>query len=185
MVLLLRRLRVLWLAAGVVSSLLGIFGIGLGWGDSTTRVASAAPPPASPTTQPAPSSSAPGATSPPHPRPERPAAFFARFEDAVRSGDRAFLTQRLHPDVITRYGRAQCRHFVPDLTDPTAKLQLERVTGPAVYAYASDGRSTSVPGTYTFHVTGTAAGTTGPRKYHFALVAGQFRSFADCGTPRR
>jgi hypothetical protein len=102
----------------------------------------------------------------------------------VRSGDTGFLVDRLHPEVIKRYGRAQCRGFVVELADPTAKLRLGRVTGPTRYEYSTDGMTASVSDTYTFHVTGTAAGTTGPRDYHFALVDGRFRSFADCGTPK-
>jgi hypothetical protein len=187
MVSLLRRLRFLILLAGLAVSVLAVLGLGLGWGDSTTRVAGAVPPPsASPTAQPTiPESLTPSSSRVPPAQQEKPAAFFARFEDAVRSGDAGFLAGRLHPDVIKRYGRAQCRRFVADLADATAKLRLVRVTGPQVYAYASDGMTASVPDTFVFHATGTAAGTKGPRDYHFALVAGKFRSFSDCGTPKR
>jgi hypothetical protein len=110
-------------------------------------------------------------------------AFFASFTHAIRTGDVAFLTARLDPAVIDRYGSSECGRAVRKLADPTEALRLVGVSGPTTYAYTSDGRTTTVADTYVFHVAGTAGGTTGPRDYHFSLSGGTFHLFLDCGTP--
>jgi hypothetical protein len=160
---LLGRLRVVLLIVGAVVTVVGVLGLAFGWGStSTMRVEGS------------------GTASS---RLETPGAFFASFTAAVRSGDRSFLFDRLHPAVIARYGAAQCQVFVAELVDPTASLRLVDVAGPASYDYASDGRSTRVPRTYTFTSQGTAAGRSGTHIYHLAVVDGRFRTFADCGDP--
>jgi hypothetical protein len=149
--------------AGAVLTVAGVLGLAFGWASSsTTSVQSSAP--------------ASAAT-------ESPQAFLGSFTAALRSGDRSFLFDHLHPAVIARYGAAQCQTFIPKLFDPSASLQVVSVAGPASYDYATDGRSTQIPRTYTITVTGTVAGRSGPRDYHWAMVAGRFRIFADCGDP--
>jgi hypothetical protein len=111
---------------------------------------------------------------------ERPQEFFASFVEALRTGDTTFLKARLDPAVTARYGTGACDGAVAQLADPHVALHLVRASGPADYAYRSDGRTATVHDTY---VTGTTAGRTGPRDYHFALSGGTFHLFLDCGTP--
>jgi hypothetical protein len=153
------RLRTGLVVAGVALALVGVLGLALGWGSSsatTVTVRSSG---------------------------ETPQAFLASFVAALRGGNQSFLFDRLDPAVIARYGTAQCQAYVPELFDPNASLQLVKVTGPATFDYATDGRSTQVQGVYTFTVQGTVAGRTGTRDYHLALVNGRYRIFVDCGTP--
>jgi len=173
---LLRRFRLVLVVGGTALSVVSTLGLILDWGSHSARRPAAA---ASTTST---ASTAPTASTAAS-RSEAPQAFFDRFVAAVRGGDQSFLFGRLHPEVLARYGDAQCRTAAAGLADPAATLRLVNVTGPGTYAYASDGRSKVVADSYTFTADGTASGRTGPRDYHFALVAGSFRIFLDCGTP--
>jgi hypothetical protein len=102
---------------------------------------------------------------------------------AERVGDRSLLLARLDPAVLARYGTSQCQDAVGRLADPSAALQMTSVTGPAAYAYTTDGLTATVPNTYTLHVTGTQYSQPVTRDVHFALVNHLFRIFADCGQP--
>jgi hypothetical protein len=167
-------------AAALAMSVIGVVGLLRGWGSTA---AGTTPPVSSPSASavatPSASPSPPAASA--VSAPEDPHAFFDRFTTAVHSGDQAFLADRMHPAVVARYGAAQSRACASRLVDPTQALHLVSVTGPQGYDYVSDGRSTQVSDTYVFHVDGTAAGRSGPRDYHFALVNGQFRLFVACG----
>ena len=174
-----RRQRAVVIAVGVVIALIGVLGLVLGWGGSDESTAS----PSSTTSTSSSSSSTSSSTSS-SATDETPEEFFALFTAAVKSGDTAFLLARTHPAVIARYGEAQCAAFVPGLEDPTFDLRLVSVSAPGDFDYASDGQSTIVPDTYTFQLDGSAAGSSGPRDRHFALVDGEFRLFIDCGTPQ-
>jgi hypothetical protein len=167
-------------AAALAMSVIGVVGLLRGWGStaagSTPPVSTpSASPVATPIASPSPAAGSAVST------PEDPHAFFDRFTTAVHSGDQAFLADRMHPAVVARYGEAQSRACASRLVDPTEALHLVSVAGPQGYDYVSDGRSTQVSDTYVFHVDGTAAGRSGPRDYHFALVNGQFRLFVACG----
>jgi hypothetical protein len=87
----------------------------------------------------------------------------------------------MHPAVIARYGSAQRDQCASKLIDHTEQLNLLGVSGPTAFDYRSGGQSESVSDVYVFRVDGTAGGHTGPRDYHFGLVDGRFRLFADCG----
>jgi hypothetical protein len=143
---------------GVSLVLVGLLGLGLGWGTTTESVTTV------------------------HIRPaEAPQQFLSSFTTALRDGDRNFLLDRMDPAVIERYSTAQCQTKTRTLLDPGAQLQLLRVTGPEVYEYSSSGQTTRVGQVYTFNVTGSLYGTSATRDLHFALVDGKFRFFTDCG----
>jgi len=171
-----RRQRAAVIAVGVVIALIGVLGLALDWGGSSKSTAA----PASTAS----SSSHTSTSSSSSSTDETPEEFFALFTAAVKNGDTDFLLTRAHPAVIERYGEAQCAAFVPSLVDPTFDLRLVSVSGPEDFDYASDGKSTIAPNTYTFQLEGSAAGSSGPRDRHFALVDGKFRLFVDCGTPQ-
>ena len=172
----LRRLRVVLIVLGAALMAVGALGLALGWG-SSDRVRHRAGSATTTSTTGAPSTATTVA------KDELPQTFFDTFVNALRNGDRAFLLERMHPAVIARYGSTQCEAFTAKLLDPAASLRLAQVGAPAAYDYASDGRSISIANTYTFTVDGTVGGNTGSREYHFALVDGRFRIFADCGDP--
>jgi len=153
-----RRVGYVLVVAGAFLAVVGLLGLSFGWGSTA--------------------SNSTGSTTPTGT--ETPAKFFSEFVAAVRNGDRTFLVERMHPAVIARYGTTKCQAASAALVDPTISLRLVRVSGPTSYDYASSGQSVAVPDTYTFTVTGTAAGQVGTRMYHFALVQGRFRSFVDC-----
>jgi hypothetical protein len=183
---LLRRMRVGFVVVGAAMALVGALGLAFGWG-SKAVVASHGAPAVSPSS----TVDSPGTSAAPSSRAvttttltaENPSSFLAAYVAALRGGDRTFLFDRMHPVVIARYGATQCQAVTSLLVDPNASLALVSVSGPASFDYASDGRSTPVPDTYTFAVNGTVGGKAGPRQYHFALVEGRYRTFVDCGTP--
>jgi len=151
------RMRTGLVVAGSAMTVVGILGLAFDWGSSAAGSASST-----------------SASS------ETPRAFASAFVTALRSGDRAFLFDRMDPAVISRYGAAPCQALTAGLVDPNASLAFVGATGPTVYTYASSGKSTQVPDTYTFTFTGTVAGVSGTHQYHFALVDGRFRIFVDC-----
>jgi hypothetical protein len=160
-----RGVRAGVLVAGSALTVVGVLGLAFDWASSTSVTGASAT-----------TTTTTGAA-------ETPNAFFSRFTKALHDGDHAFLFDRMAPAVIERYGTAQCQAFAAQLVDPTASLRLQHVDGPATYTYTSDGRTTLVPNTFAFTVTGTAAGRSGTRTFHFQLVAGRFRLFTDCGNP--
>lgn len=178
-----RRMTLGLMVTGALMTVVGLLGLAFGWGSSSATARPSAAKPATTTSAKARSTPSTSATTPSSAAAESPSSFFDALQTAVRNGDRAFLTDRLHPAVTKRYGLAQCQAHASQLADPTVSLRLVKVTGPVTFDYASDGLSTPVPNTYVFDVDGTAAGRTGPRQYHFALVGGRFRTFADCGNP--
>jgi hypothetical protein len=142
-------------AIAVVIVLVGVLGLVFGWGSSsTTRSVN-----------------------------EKPEAFLAQLVQAQQVGDQAFLYPRLDPAVLARYGSAQCQAATATFKDPSLALHLVSVSGPAAYAYESDGHSVSVPNVYTLHVTGTEDNQPVTRDIHLALLDHRFRIFTDCGTP--
>ena len=112
---------------------------------------------------------------------EKPQQFFTTFLSAVQSDNQAYLYDRLDPAVISRYGVAQCRNWVAHL-QPVGSYQLVSVSKPEVHVYTTDGVSTSVPNVEVFTARST---TSGIQHFHFALIAGRFHWFTDCGTPRK
>ena len=142
-------------AIAIVIALIGVLGLVFGWGSSSTT----------------------------HAVNEKPEAFLAELVHAQQVGDQAFLYTRLHPAVLARYGSAQCQAATSTFKDPSLALHLVSVSGPAQYAYESDGHSVSVPNVYTLHVTGTEDNQPVTRDVHLALVDHRFRIFTDCGTP--
>lgn len=103
------------------------------------------------------------------------------FLTAVQSDNTTYLYDRLDPAVISRFGATQCRAWVAHL-QPVGSFQLVDVSNPEVFVYTSDGVSTSVPNVEVFTARSTTSGT---QHFHFALIAGRFHWFTDCGTPIR
>jgi hypothetical protein len=156
------RLKTGLIAIGGAVAVVGLLGLAFGWAASETTSTSGGADRTETTT-------------------EQPDPFFAAFVDALRSGDRDFLLERMHNAVIDRYGEAQCREFTAGLVDPAVSLELVDTSGPGLYDYASDGQSQTIADTYTLTADGEVGGEAGEREYHFALEDGHFRIFVDCG----
>ncbi len=189
------RLTRALLIAGASLLLVGLVGR-LGFdGGGETAAPSPSPPQlsSSPTTPPSsePTESAePSASESPSPEPtetiavETPEEFFALFAEAIRTGDVEFLLARLHPVVLERYGRQQCRAAVAALaTDPTFDAKVRSTSEAGAYEFTSDGESATVDDTLTVAVTFTTAGDAGRQDAHVAPVDGELRWFTDCGDP--
>ena len=117
------------------------------------------------------------------PTPETVEQFLPLLAAAVRNRQADFLLARLHPEVITLYGEAQCRTFVSSLRDPTRAYLIRSVSTLGMWNYTPDGRSIPITDVYTVNVTATVNGKSTTSDIHVALVDGQLRWFTDCGTP--
>jgi phage-related baseplate assembly protein len=137
----------------------GLLGIGLGWGSTTTSPASSA------------------ATASTVPTSESPQAFFAAFLAALAAGNHTYLYDRLDPAVIARFGTAECRAAVANL-HPLAGERLLAVGPTGNYRFTTSGHSTVVPDVTEFTVQDPAAGVV---HLHFALIDGRYHYFTDCG----
>jgi hypothetical protein len=156
---------------------------------STASPAPTAPP--TPTSAPTPSPSpTPGTASPAVPSTTPPALdppTADEFADALlvafQSGDSQYLFDRLHPAVFDRYGMRQCRRHIDGLpADPSARWTVQSSSGPAPWAWETDGLTTTVSDAWT--VT-TRIPDEGQREIHFAPFEGTWRWFTDCGESRQ
>jgi hypothetical protein len=171
------------MVAGVLAAAGGALGVATNNGG--TQVVASASPTGSVRVSPAPVPSPSLSASPsPSPASETVQEFLPLFAAAFRGGDAAFLLARLHPAVITLYGRQQCATYTATLTDATRAYRITSVSAPGTYTYSPDGRSIQVPDVLTVRVRQTAYGqkVTGP--IHLAVVDGTVRWFTDCGTPQ-
>jgi hypothetical protein len=156
---------------------------------STASPAPTAPP--TPTSAPTPSPSpAPGTASPAVPSTTPPALdppTADEFADALlvafQSGDSQYLFDRLHPAVFDRYGMRQCRRHIDGLpADPSARWTVQSSSGPAPWAWETDGLTTTVSDAWTVTI---RIPDEGQREIHFAPFEGTWRWFTDCGEPRQ
>jgi len=115
-------------------------------------------------------------------RSESPKQFLDKLATALREGDTKFLVQRLHPQVIKRYGKDDCRTYVAGLQDATAAFVVLEVGAPESFDYASAGKTAAVAKTRPVTVLRTRQGTTSPSIVHITQVAGRYRWFAACST---
>ena len=109
--------------------------------------------------------------------------FLAAFATAFREGDEAFLLERLNPATIELYGEPQCKALIATLKDPTRAYELSKTSEPRPYGYNPDGRSITIPNTYTVTVQVTANGELSEQEIHLAPVTDTLTWFADCGDP--
>ena len=115
---------------------------------------------------------------------EDPVAFVAGLQDARRTGDLAFLFDRLHPAVLERYGEPSCRAFVGGLAIPSITYAVAGVTGPAPWDWVTDGLTRTIDGTY-FLDTTVSSEQVPPAQVvlHVTPVDREQRYFVDCGDP--
>jgi hypothetical protein len=115
---------------------------------------------------------------------ESPAAFFAAFAAAIRGRDTAFLVARLHPTVLERYSETACRTQLATIDQPRFDNTVVSVSGPAAWAWETDGLSRTLPDTLTVRVRSTLDGQSFTEQdAHVIVAAGKVLWFTDCGTP--
>jgi hypothetical protein len=110
---------------------------------------------------------------------ETPQQFLDAFSAAVTNRDGAFLANRLHPAVITRYGKAACDTYTSGGLTPV-QFVVTNVKPPTTYEWTTDGQTTNVPDTNEVAVRQTAGGTTQERVIHIAFIDHLWRWFTDC-----
>lgn len=186
------------MAVGLVATVVGLVGLVTERGDGSEAAAPArsspslAPPTDAPST-PTPAGSPTGAstptagpTDPPSdtPEPETPEAFFARFAEALATGDEGFLLSRLHPFVFERYGRPACRAYLGSLDLPGYGAEVLEVTGTGAWGWETDGLRRRVEDTTTVRIRFTQDGSTFTETdAHVVEDGGLILWFTDCGDP--
>jgi hypothetical protein len=159
-----RRLGVVLAWSGALIGVVGIAGLALGLGETTTTTNATASANAS-----AGSSAA-----------ETPAEFLAKLQQAERAGDADFRLARLHPAVIDRYGDDACRVIASEPPDPTSTFAVVRIDHTGPWDYTTDGKTTTIADTVFVVVDRTAEGQTEQVTAHVATVDHQYRWFTDC-----
>jgi len=110
---------------------------------------------------------------------ETPQQFLDKLSAAIVNRDATFLSTRLHPAVIARYGKAACDAYTSSGLTPV-QFAVSEVRPPATYAWTTDGQTTNVPDTNEVAVRSTSGGVTEDRVIHLARVDGTWRWFTDC-----
>jgi hypothetical protein len=170
-----KTLGTLLVVAGVVTIGVGVAGQIAGWGEKTEdRDETVAP-----TATSAPAGATTSTTLPA----EDPAQFLLALGNAFRVGDTNFLMSRLNPAVIGRYGTPQCLSTLATAQDPSAEFIVKTVSEPIEFAWTTDERTVTVPGTLTVEVDRVQRGVTQAAALHLTAVDGQFTWFVDCGNP--
>ncbi|GMU80090.1 MAG: hypothetical protein AMXMBFR46_28750 [Acidimicrobiia bacterium] len=150
--------------------------------EAPPATASATTPPTTPRTTP-PTTPTP-TTSPTTPPTETPQAFFASLAGAFAANDDAFLYDRLHPLVLTRYGADQCRAYFANQSVPNFRAEVIGVRAPEPWDWTLDGRTDRLPSAVPVRVRIADDGATfRETEAHLVLVGNQLRWFTDCGTP--
>jgi hypothetical protein len=161
--------------AGLLANVVAIAGSVADWGDDTTTVVlSSQPVPDTTTTTVA-------DTTTTTVRDETPEAFITRLDEALRTGDVAFLSARLHPAVINRYGAEVCAAHLETLQDTyTPRTVTGDATGPASYDWKTDGMTTTIADIYSVPIEITTDAAPQRQEVHTTEVDGTFRWFSDC-----
>lgn len=109
--------------------------------------------------------------------------FATELAAAINAGDVDYLTERLHPAVIERYGARQCRRFVrTTLAGDEVDWEVLGSSGPAPWPYASDERETVIEDAWAVTVRQPGADPETSER-HFTPADGTWRWFTDCGVP--
>jgi len=114
--------------------------------------------------------------------PEDPAEFMNALIDAQAAADVDFLTARLHPEVLTRYGGAEpCRTYLESITFPA--ITLREINDPAPWDFATDGLVTTFPDAIGVEIQRIVDGETIIQELHIVYAGPELRWFTDCGEP--
>ncbi|MGH2682888.1 MAG: hypothetical protein ACRDIX_06615 [Actinomycetota bacterium] len=168
------RFGLLLLAIGPLLLLTGAIGLAL---TPATRETAA------PTSSPEPTGSPTGEPTDEPAPPETAEAFVASFNRAQANSNVRFLVARLHPEVIERYGRAQCRAYLGEVAGTVRDVEIRRTSQLGEAEYATDGESVVVEDAYRLRISLTANGEPTTGQMTLGLVGTELRWFTDCGDP--
>jgi hypothetical protein len=105
--------------------------------------------------------------------------FVAELNAAFKSKNVSFLVGHLHPAVISRYGRDQCRSYLTTLVGQSPRVSAHAYGAAADYVYTSDGLSTTVPDVVPVNAMVMVAGRSTDTTVHVTRT----QWFTDCGNP--
>jgi hypothetical protein len=168
------RFGLLVLAVGVVLLLTGAVGLAL---TPATREAAAPGP------SPSPSPVGSPTEEPAEQRAETVEAFVASFNRAQEDENARFLLARLHPEVLQRYGKGQCRAYLREVAGTVGDVEVRRASELGRAEYSTDGQTVTVSDAYTLRIAFTANGEPVRGRMTLALVDDRLRWFSDCGDP--
>jgi hypothetical protein len=114
---------------------------------------------------------------------ETPQEFYEQYTESMHSQEVGFLFDRLHPDVIERYGAEACRSYLQTILDPTFEISVEGVGDLEAWIYERDERTTQIEDVLPVDVVQTSRGETSAFVAHLALIDGILYWFTDCGEP--
>ena len=107
--------------------------------------------------------------------------YLNEFADKFRVRDNAYLLDHLNPAVLQVFSADQCSaSLAPRKADPTFKVEVRSVTGPAPFDYQAAGKTVTVPAVYTVVSQVTAGGTTAEATEHFTYDSGRLGWFTSC-----
>ncbi len=174
-------------AVGALLVAVGIIGAAAsatsaGDADGDVAVATTAPPP--PTSEPATTgpTSTTAITDVADPGPAV-RSFYDAFAAALRSGDTAFLLDRMDPEVIARYSEATCRAYASRLPRPEYQVEVVSIDGRTAFDYATDDRSTTIPDAVKVRIATTSGGSRTEADAHVRVSGTDVHWFTDCGEP--
>lgn len=110
-------------------------------------------------------------------------SFYDAFAAALRSGDSAFLLDRMDPEVIARYSEATCRTYASRLPRPDYQVEVVSIDGRTAFDYATDGRSTTIPDAVKVRIATTSGGSRTEADAHVRVSGSEVHWFTDCGEP--
>jgi hypothetical protein len=171
------RFGLLLLAIGALLLLTGAIGLALTPASrETTR-------PDSPSSEPTGSPTAEPTEEPTEEPVETVEEFVAAFNGAQANGNVRFLLARLHPEVIERYGRPQCREYLREVAGTVRDVEIRRTSELGQAEYATDGESVTVTDAYTLRISFTANGVPTRGRMTLGLIDTEIHWFTDCGDP--
>lgn len=152
------------MGVGGIAALVGVIGLATGIGETTTTTTLTS------------------SASSDQPRLEAPEVFLTALAKAEREGDADFRFERLHPEVIARYGKAACREYLDaDPADPTARFEEPKLDHIGPWDYTSDGKTKTIADT-AFVTAKRYAGNEPTHQVvvHIAPIGDEYRWFFDC-----
>lgn len=154
---------------------------------ATTTLAAATTVPATtvPATTVAPTTVPPTTVRPPTVPPlESAQEFFDQFGTALADGDTDFLFERLHPEVLRRYGEDQCRAYLAGLAGASIEITVLDLSPPGPAEYERDDIVTTIDNMVVLQIERRdAGGDPVTQETRLAEFDSTVRWFTDCGDP--
>jgi hypothetical protein len=110
--------------------------------------------------------------------------FFETFNAHFRAQSSQRLIELLHPAVLELYGVEACQVYLAQVIQSVVQVEVLKVSGPEVWQWEIDDRSTAIEGMYTVLARVSAGDSSSERDLHIAQRPdGTLGWFTDCGDP--